>query len=156
VAISKKRQALFALSLTLALVTNAHAVFVDWWLTPDQQARILFERGEFAQAAQRFEDPLWKGLAYYASEDFASAASWFAQIDSAYGRFYVGNAFAQQDRLAEALAAYDEALTLDPEFVEAQFNRNWVQGLYDLSQKVVSLVPTISFLVTAQRTRSRP
>jgi Ca-activated chloride channel family protein len=114
---------------------TAHAAFVDWWLTPDQQGRALFERGEYAQAAQRFEDPLWKGLAYYASEDFISAATWFAQVETPYGLFYLGNAMAHQDRLEEALAAYDEALSLEPEFAEAAFNREWVQGLYDLSQK---------------------
>jgi Ca-activated chloride channel family protein len=125
----------YALALATVLASNAQAAFVDWWLTPDQQARVLFERGEFAQAAQRFEDPLWKGLAYYASEDFVSAASWFSRVDTAYGRFYLGNAFAHQDRLQEALAAYEEALALDPTLEEARFNHDWVQGLYDLSQK---------------------
>lgn len=134
-AMNKQPQTWLALALTLALVTNAHAAFIDWWLTPDQQARILYERGEYALAAQRFEDRLWKGLAYYASEDFASAASWFAQVETAYGSLYLGNAYAHLDRLEEALAAYDEALALDSEFAEAQFNRDWVQGLYDLSQK---------------------
>jgi Ca-activated chloride channel family protein len=119
-----------------ALATgSAQAAFIDWWLTPDQQGRVLFERGEYALAAQRFSDPLWKGMAYYASEDFVSAASWFAQVETSYGRFYLGNAMAHQDRLEEALAAYDEALARDPELTEAQFNRDWVQGLYDLSQK---------------------
>jgi len=121
--------------LSVLAAGSAQAAFIDWWLTPDQQGRVLFERGEYSQAAQRFSDPLWKGLAYYASEDFVSATSWFAQIDTAYGRFYLGNALAHQDRLAEALAAYDEALALQPEFAEAQFNRDWVRGLYELSQK---------------------
>ncbi len=129
------RHTIFVLALAAALGGNAHAAFVDWWLTPDQQARLLFERGEYAQAAQRFDDPLWKGLAYYASEDFVSAATWFAQVETAYGRFYLGNAFAHQDRLQDALSAYDEALALDPALEEATFNRDWVQGLYDLSQK---------------------
>ena len=129
------RKTLLALVLTATLTGSAHAAFVDWWLTPDQQGRVLFERADYAQAAQRFADPLWKGLAYYASEDFVSAATWFAQVDTAYGYFYLGNAMAHQDRLEEALASYDKALALDPEFGEAQFNRDWVQGLYDLSQK---------------------
>ena len=134
-AVKSLKQMAYALALATVLASNAQAAFVDWWLTPDQQARVLFERGEFAQAAQRFEDPLWKGLAYYASEDFVSAASWFSRVDTAYGRFYLGNAFAHQDRLQEALAAYEEALALDPTLEEARFNHDWVQGLYDLSQK---------------------
>ena len=134
-AMKAARRTILALMLTLLAAGSAHAAFVDWWLTPDQQGRVLFERGEYAQAAQRFSDPLWKGLAYYASEDFVSATTWFAQVDTAYGYFYLGNSMAHQDRLEEALAAYDEALALEPEFGEAQFNRDWVQGLYELSQK---------------------
>jgi len=129
------RQMLMTAVLLATLTGNAQAAAIDWWLTPDQQGRVLFERGEYARAAQRFSDPLWKGLAFYASEDFVSAATWFSLVESAYSRFYLGNAMAHQDRLAEALAAYDEALTLQPDFEEAQFNRNWVQGLYELSQK---------------------
>ena len=134
-AMTAVRKAFLALVLTVLATGTVHAAFVDWWLTPDQQGRVLFERGEYVQAAQRFSDPLWKGLAFYASEDFVSAATWFAQVDTAYGYFYLGNAMAHQDRLAEALAAYDKALSLEPNFEEAQFNRDWVQGLYDLSQK---------------------
>ena len=126
---------LLVLVLALAHAAGAQAALVDWWLTSDQQGRVLYERGEYARAAQRFEDPLWKGLAFYAAQDFISAAGWLAQVDSAYGRFYLGNALAQQERLAEALAAYDEALTMRPDFDEAQFNRDWVQGLYELSQQ---------------------
>lgn len=119
----------------LLLGSGARADFADWWLTPNQQGRLLFDRGEYARAAQRFSDPLWKGLSLYASQDFASAAAYFAQVDSAYANFYLGNAMAQQDKLREALDAYETALTLQPEFEEARFNRQWVQGLYDLSQK---------------------
>ena len=129
------RRTILVLALSVLAAGSAQAAFIDWWLTPDQQGRVLFERGEYSQAAQRFSDPLWKGLAYYASEDFVSATSWLARVDTAYGRFYLGNALAHQDRLAEALAAYDEALALEPEFEQAQFNRDWVQGLYELSQK---------------------
>ena len=129
------RTTLTAVVLSAMAVSSAQAAFIDWWLTPDQQGRVLFERGEYVQAAQRFADPLWKGMAYYASEDFVSAATWFAQVETPYGRFYLGNAMAHLNRLEEALAAYDAALALEPEFDEAQFNREWVQGLYDLSQK---------------------
>ena len=129
------RTTLAALVLSAMAASSAQAAFIDWWLTPDQQGRVLFERGEYALAAQRFADPLWKGMAYYASEDFVSAATWFAQVETPYGRFYLGNAMAHLDRLEEALAAYDEALALQPAFAEAKFNRDWVKGLYDLSQK---------------------
>jgi Ca-activated chloride channel family protein len=134
-AMTMLRKTMLLLLLSALATGSAQAAFIDWWLTPDQQGRVLFERGEYVQAAQRFSDPLWKGLAYYASEDFVSAAGWFAQVETAYGYFYLGNAMAHQDRLEEALAAYEAALALEPGLEEAQFNRDWVAGLYELSQK---------------------
>ena len=119
----------------LLISVNAHAAFVDWWLSPDQQARIAFEKGDYPKAAQLFEDPLWKGLAFYASQDFASAAMWFSRSDSAFGNFYLGNSLAHQDLLAESIAAYEDALLKQPNFEEAQFNLKWVSGLYELSLK---------------------
>lgn len=119
----------------LLLTCPANAAFVDWWLTPDQQGRLHYERGEYNLAAQSFTDPLWKGLAYYASADFASAASWLSQVDTAYARFYLGNALAHLDRLPEAIDAYNAALELEPGLDEARFNLEWVSGIYELSRK---------------------
>ena len=39
--------------------------FADLWLTPDQQGRLLLQRGNYAGAAAHFQDPLWKGIAHY-------------------------------------------------------------------------------------------
>jgi len=122
-------------AIGLLLACSANAAIVDWWLTPDQQGRMHYERGEYRRAAQSFTDPLWKGLAYYADADFASAASWLSQVNTAYAQFYLGNAFAHLDRLPEAIDAYNAALQLQPELDEARFNLEWVSGIYELSQK---------------------
>jgi Ca-activated chloride channel family protein len=107
---------------------------LDWFLTPDQQGRLWLERGEPLRAARSFEDRLWKGLAYYGAEDFASAAAALAPLDTARGKFQYGNALARQERLPEAVAAYQRALALEPEFPEAVFNLDWVRGLLELDQ----------------------
>ncbi|URK87717.1 VWA domain-containing protein [Rhizobium sp. RCAM05350] len=53
---------------------NAQATeLVDMWLTGDQQGRRAFEQGEFEKAASHFEDPMWKGVAYYRAGKFADA-----------------------------------------------------------------------------------
>src|SRR5262245_54444609 len=36
--------------------------FADLWLTPDQQGRMAFDRGDYTTAAQRFADPMWRGI----------------------------------------------------------------------------------------------
>ncbi len=123
-----------AVALMLLGVT-ACTPALDWFLTADQQGRLWLERGEPLRAARRFESPLWKGLAYYAAKDFASAAAVLASIDTARGRLRYGNALARQERLPEALAAYERALLLQPEFPQAVFNRDWVMSLLELDRK---------------------
>ncbi len=121
-----------ALLLLLALPGPAGAQgssFANLWLTPDQQARWLFERGRLAEAAQRFEDPMWKGIAFYAAQDFESAVTWFAQLETPEAYFNLGNAQAQAGELREAIRAYDRALELSPRWTEAQENRAYVETL---------------------------
>ncbi len=100
--------------------------FADLWLTPDQQGRYYFERGEYEVAAERFEDPLWRGIAFYAAEDFDSAAGQFSLVDSAEGWFNRGNALTHLESYPEAVAAYEQALERRPEYPEAVANRDYV------------------------------
>lgn len=109
--------------------------FADWWLTPDQQGRWHFERGNYQDAARLFERPDWKALSFYKAGDFANAAQLFEKDESAQGLFYLGNALAKQEKLASAVQAYNQALELQPDFPEARFNLDWVKGLLDLDEK---------------------
>lgn len=109
--------------------------FADWWLTPDQQGRWHFERGNYQDAARLFERQDWKALSFYKAGDFANAAQFFEKDESAQGRFYLGNALAKQEKLALAVQAYNQALKLQPEFPEARFNLEWVEGLLKLDEK---------------------
>ena len=59
--------------------------FVDLWLTANQQGQRAMDRGEYSEAAQLFEDPLWKGTAYYLEQDFSSALAEFAKLETAAG-----------------------------------------------------------------------
>ena len=123
------------LAMTLMLSLSACSNTVDWWLTADQQGQRHFRNGEYALAARAFEDPMWKGIAFYAAQDFGSAAAIFANIESADARFCLGNTFSHRDMLAEAVAAYQQALQLRPAFEAAQFNLDWVAGLLELEQR---------------------
>ncbi len=127
------------MSLTVLLValSGVGLTFtpLDWWLTPDQQGRLHFQRGEYVKAARSFEQTAWKAVAFYKAGDFANAAALFKTIDSAEGAFNLGNALARQEQLAPSAAAYERALELKPDFPEAAFNLDWVKGLLELSQK---------------------
>lgn len=109
--------------------------FMDLWLTPDQQGQVYFDRGDFALAADRFDDPMWKGIAFYAAEDWASAITAFSQVDTAEGHYNLGNAYAQHRRWITAIQQYDAALALRPTFREARANRDLLQGMLDKMQE---------------------
>jgi len=120
--------------LVLALFRpgNASAAgfdFIDLWLTPDQQGRYYFEKRDYATAAQRFEDPMWKGLALCRQGRYDEAVSAFALINTSESWFNQGNALAYQKNYSEALNAYDEALKMRPHWREAEDNLALVRSL---------------------------
>ena len=53
--------------------------FLNLWLTPDQQGQLWFHLGKYDRAARAFEDSRWRGMSYYAAQDFAAAAQYFSQ-----------------------------------------------------------------------------
>ncbi|VVE47413.1 VWA domain-containing protein [Pandoraea anhela] len=96
--------------------------FVDLWLTRDQQGRRAFERGDFAEAAERFDDPMWRGVAQYRAGQYAQAAQSFALIDSPESDFDQGNALARLGDYKGAQARYRAALRRKPDWPAAQAN----------------------------------
>ena len=103
--------------------------FIDWWLTRDQQGRLAFEQGRYADAAARFEDPMWRGIALYRAARYEEAVQSFALVDSAQSDFNQGNALALQRRYKAAAARYEEALKRRPDWAEAKANLEKVRTL---------------------------
>lgn len=95
----------------------------DWWMTPDQQGRIAFDRGDYAAAAKRFAGPMWRGIAAYRAFDFLTAAQEFSHVDSVEGNFALGNAQAENHAYEKAIKAYDEVLKAQPDHAAAKTNR---------------------------------
>ena len=105
--------------------------FADLWWTRDQQARRLYEAGSFADAAARFDDPLWRGVAAYRAGDLDLAAAQFARLSTPEAAYNLGNTFARMTLYEDAVAAYDEALAARPDWVEARENRQLVVELLE-------------------------
>jgi len=116
----------------------ATSPFLDLWLTPDQQGRWLMDHGKFAAAAERFTDPLWKGLAYYVNQDFEAASKQLEQVTPKTPEVYfdLANAYAQQEDYKTALKYYDRALGMRSDYADAQANRKLVQAKYDRQQEL--------------------
>lgn len=124
-----RRGWLFCLPLLLSLLPQpAHAFeFSDLWLRPDQQGQRLLQQQRPAEAARRFQDPQWKGLALYQAGDFAAAAREFGRASSASAHYNRGNALARSGELEAAVDAYEQALELQPELEAAQTNKALVE-----------------------------
>jgi len=116
--------------ITAALCLSGCVPWVEGiWLTPDQQGRLAFERGDYLDAAARFQDPTWKGLSFYAAERWDLAAAQFVAGDDAESLFYLGNAYAEGGKLQSALHAYEGALRKRPTFRKARENRDRIEHL---------------------------
>ncbi|MBJ6138490.1 vWA domain-containing protein [Marinobacter litoralis] len=102
----------------------------DAFLTADQQGRVAFEKGQYALATKRFQDPYLKGLSAYYAADYEAAVSSFAELDSANAWFYRGNSLAKQLKLEKALDAFREALSRRSNFPEAEANLGVVARLH--------------------------
>ena len=103
--------------------------FMDLWLSRDQQGRYYFERGEYGRAASLFQDPAWKGIAFYYAENFSAAAEIFRQIDKPLWRFNLANALAQGQHYVLAVKTYSQVLEEDSMHAGALKNRNFVQKI---------------------------
>ena len=128
-------QNLLRAALVLALVgacawawESAGGSFADLWLTPDQQGARLMARQRYAEAAQRFRDPLWQGTALYRDGQFKEAAAAFARVDSPEAAFDRGNALLMHGRYGDAIASYDHALQQRPGWREAEANRDLAEA----------------------------
>jgi len=103
--------------------------FIGMWLTPDQQGRLAFEKGDYEKAAAHFADPMWRGVALYRAGHFAEAVDAFAQVRSAESAYNQGNTLAHLDRLDDAAESYREALKSRPGWPEAKANLALVEKI---------------------------
>ncbi|MBD8496089.1 VWA domain-containing protein [Pseudomonas syringae] len=134
-ACAMRRGWLFGLAFLCVLPRESLAFdWQDLWLRPDQQGMRLLEQQRPAEAAQRFDNRQWQGMALFAAGDYAGAAQRFGTGDSAVDHYNRGTALALNGELDGALDAFDQALERQPDFPAAQINRLLVQQARDQAQ----------------------
>ncbi|WP_223463793.1 MULTISPECIES: VWA domain-containing protein [unclassified Pseudomonas] len=125
-----RRGWLLCLPLLLALPQPGYAFdLADLWLRPDQQGVQLLKHKRPAEAARRFEDHQWQGVALYEAADYAGAAERFAEGNDAHAHYNRGNALAKSGELEAALDAYEQALERQPDLRPALTNKALVERL---------------------------
>lgn len=122
-----KRGALTVFVLVLFMPKAEAFEWSDLWQTQQQKAQESYQQGDYSSAWQNFEDPLWKGNAAYKAEDYAAAEQSYRQLDTADSLYNLGNSLAQQKKYQDAIEAYQQALTKNPELDKAQQNMNTVK-----------------------------
>lgn len=126
------------LSIVFVLPTGfdqARFSWIDLWLTHDQQGRFYYDRGEYQNAAMKYEEPLWKGLALARAGDYENAVNAFALSDTAEGRYNQGNALAHLGKYPEAANSYEQALARRHPWPEAQDDLDLVKSLIPKPKK---------------------
>ena len=103
--------------------------WLDLWMTPDQQGRYYFQKGDYKKAVEKFEDPLWRGFASARAGDYDAALNAFALSDTAEAWYNQGDALAHMGKYPEAVAAYQQALARRPHWKDAEDNLALVQSL---------------------------
>lgn len=119
--------------LGLLLLNPSEAAAFEWRdlvLRPDQQAYRALQSGDPERAAERFQDPDWQATALYRSQQYEAAARAFPG-DDARAHYNRGIALARAERFEEALASFEAALDRDPEFEDAQFNRDLIERILE-------------------------
>ncbi|MGZ3732356.1 MAG: VWA domain-containing protein, partial [Parachlamydiaceae bacterium] len=110
----------------------------DYFINPETHAKKIFDASEYEAAAQEFEDPYRKGVSYYKAGDFAKAEEMFRLSSrpeiASNAHYNLGNALALQEKLDEAIAAYEEVLKEWPDHTKAKENLEILKKLKEQQQ----------------------
>ena len=105
-----------------------HAGELDsFWQHREKLAYEYYLRGDYQSSLALSRDPRLQGAAYYRNGQYQQALEYFAVDDSAGALHNLGNTLAQQNRLSEAIIAYQQALDLDPALEAARYNKRLIE-----------------------------
>ena len=136
-ALAFRRGALMVVPLILVLqLPPAEASAWDaLWKNSDQRASQEFQQGDHQQAAELFNDPEWKGSAWYRAGDYEKALQFWEGQDSETARYNRGNALAKLGRFEEAIKAYEELLEQNPQHEDADYNKKLIEQAMQQQQQ---------------------
>ncbi|MEL7538567.1 MAG: VWA domain-containing protein [Pseudomonadota bacterium] len=114
-----------AMSITLTGTAEAFE-YADLWTTQEARAHRALEEGEYESAAELTDNSERLAAALYRNGNFDASARTLDNAATAREFYNRGNALARGGKFAEAIAAYDAALDLEPGHDDATFNRDLV------------------------------
>lgn len=99
------------------------------WFSNDYRGQKFYDLGRFEEAAEVFESPMRKGLAYYKGGNYQEAILAFARDSTANGYYNLGLAYYQSGDLERAREAFRMAAEADPALSAATQNLNITENL---------------------------
>lgn len=124
-------------TLTLLTPEQAYAdgLWDSLWKNKNQRAEEAWQQQDYETAAELFQDKQWQASTYYKKGDLDKAKQLFAENDDAVSHYNLGNALAKSQQFKEAIAAYNQALALDPSLSAAQENKDYIEQLQQQQQE---------------------
>lgn len=130
-----QRGYMFSLLFLILIPTYSQATFSNYFYNADQLANLAYEEGDYATASDSFQDPYRKGVAYYRQGDYASAEKMFRQSSrpeiASSAAYNLGNSLVYQNKLKEAITAYEEVLKKWPDHLQAKENLEIVKKMLE-------------------------
>ncbi len=131
-----KRTAIMVLPLLLLMPPPTQALdWQDLLKSRQQQAQQAYQQKDYQKAIEKFEPPLWQGNAAYRAGDFAAAEQFYQKDSSSNGLFNLGNSLMQQQKYQQALDAYQQAASQQPDLAGVQQNIALAQQLLAQQQE---------------------
>jgi len=91
-------------------------------VTADQVGYQAYVKKEYGKAAKNFENLSFKGASYFRDASFKEAKSVYQNLSSKEARYNLGNAYVMLGEYDNAIASYELALKIDPNFQQAKDN----------------------------------
>ena len=118
------------IAITAPVDNNLYAMdFSELWRSAEQRAFSAYQKGNYQQVILLSKDPSLVGAALFEAKDYGAAFDSFSlQSNSAESFYNQGNALAFQQKFERALLAYEQALTMKPNFEDAKINKQLIQS----------------------------
>lgn len=125
-----RKNLVWMILLTVLVPSEGELYAKEWdsfWQHPEKLAYEAYLRGDYRSSLALSSNPQMLGSAYYRSGQYQQAQLLFGTGDSADLLHNLGNALVQQNRLNEAIIAYQKALALDSALESARYNIRLVE-----------------------------
>ena len=124
------RRGLLSLLFILLLPFPKESYALEWqdlWQTKEQQAQQSYLQGDYQKAAEKFTDPAWQAAAQYKAGTKLTEKEELPPATTDTALYNQGNVLAKSGQLEKAISAYEQALKLNPNNKDAQYNKEIVE-----------------------------